>query len=94
MSVGVALVLLLAFPVVEFGYASHRDDVHQQLREAVDFAIHNPMIQIDDNIAAVWTRYTVTVGDYVADGVDAFHLVKKDGEWRIMSLVYTHNPKD
>ena len=53
----------------------------------------NPMIQIDDNIAAVWTRYTVTVDDYVADGVDAFHLVKKDGEWRIMSLVYTHNPK-
>jgi len=51
------------------------------------------MIQIDDNIAAVWTQYTLDIGEYEADGVDAFHLVKKDGEWRIMSLVYTHNPK-
>ena len=54
----------------------------------------NPTIRIDDNIASVWTPYTVTVGDDKADGVEAFHLVKKDGEWRIISLVYTDNPKE
>ncbi len=59
----------------------------------INEVMSNPMIQVDDNIAAVWTRYTLDIGEYEADGVDAFHLVKKDGEWRIMSLVYTHNPK-
>ena len=59
----------------------------------INEVMSDPMIQVDHNIAAVWTRYTLDIGEYEADGVDAFHLVKKDGEWRIMSLVYTHNPK-
>ena len=54
----------------------------------------DPEVRIDDNIAAVWTDYTLEAGDYAADGVDAFHLVKQDGVWKIISLIYTHNPKD
>ena len=54
----------------------------------------DPEVRIDDNIAAVWTYYTVEVGEYTADGIDAFHLVQREGVWKIISLIYTHNPKD
>ena len=54
----------------------------------------NPIVQTDKNIASVWTRYTLKRAEYIAEGVDAFHLVKKDGIWRIISVVYTHNPKE
>ncbi len=36
-----------------------------------------PAVRIDDNIAAVWSDYTVEAGDYTANGLDAFHLVKQ-----------------
>ncbi len=52
-SVGVVLVMLLAFLVVEFGYASQRDEVNEQLREVVDSAIDDPMVQIDPRLLPV-----------------------------------------
>ena len=52
-SVGVVLVLLLVFLVVEFGYASQRDEVNEQLREVVYSAINNPMVQIDPRLLPV-----------------------------------------
>lgn len=53
-----------------------------------------PEVRIDDNIATLWSKYVFTRGaDYVADGTDAFHLVRRDGEWKILSLIYTHNPR-
>ena len=51
-----------------------------------------PEVSINDNIASVWARYSS--GASAATGVDAFHLVKTDGEWKIMSFVYTQSPME
>ena len=55
--------------------------------------MHDPQVQIDGNIASVWTKYTFTRGDYSAEGVDSFQLVRRNGEWKIFSLTYTHTER-
>lgn len=53
LSLGLALVLLLSFPVVELGFASRLSAIHDELRAAVDFAIRNPMVQIEPRLLPV-----------------------------------------
>ena len=56
--------------------------------------IWNQKIQIDDNLASVWVDYAFYVDDQFSHcGVDAFHLVKLDGQWKIFHLVDTRRKK-
>jgi len=52
--------------------------------------IWNEKIDIDGNIASVWVDYAFYVDDNFSHcGVDAFHLIKQDGDWKIFHLVDT-----
>jgi hypothetical protein len=56
----------------------------------LDERIHDVDVRIDDHLASVWARY-----DFYADGqfrhcgVDAFHLARGTGGWRIVALADT-----
>jgi hypothetical protein len=56
----------------------------------LDERIHDVEVRIDDHLASVWARY-----DFYADGqfrhcgVDAFHLARGTGGWRIVALADT-----
>ncbi|MEO9871898.1 nuclear transport factor 2 family protein [Ekhidna sp.] len=57
--------------------------------------IWNEKVEIDDNLASVWVDYAFYIGDQFSHcGVDAFHLVKLDNEWKIFHLVDTRRRKD
>ena len=63
--------------------------------EIWDEKIYNTTIQIDGNIAQVWTDYTFYLGSLFSHcGVDAFQLVKEEGFWRIISLMDTRKKED
>lgn len=52
--------------------------------------IWNEKVEIDDNLASVWVDYAFYVDDQFSHcGVDAFHLVKLDGSWKIFHLIDT-----
>lgn len=52
--------------------------------------IWNEKIQIDDDLASVWVDYAFYVDDQFSHcGVDAFHLVRQEGQWKIFHLVDT-----
>lgn len=53
--------------------------------------IWNTEVQIDDNLAQVWTDYAFYVDDRFSHcGVDAFQLTRDaDGSWRIINLIDT-----
>ena len=52
--------------------------------------LYNTEVKIDGNIAQVWTEYSFYVGDqFVHCGVDAFQLVKRGDEWKIIHLMDT-----
>ena len=45
---------------------------------------------VQDRVAQVWMPYDLYMGDKWSHcGVDAFTLTKRDGQWRVASLVYT-----
>lgn len=49
-----------------------------------DERIFDPVVQVDDNIAQVWTYYELWVGPRLNHcGYDAFFLVKLGTEWKI-----------
>jgi len=55
-----------------------------------DERIFDPAIQIDDNIAQVWTYYELWVGTRLNHcGYDAFFLVKLGDEWKIGQVADT-----
>ncbi len=56
-----------------------------------DERIWNTIIQIDDDLAQVWTDYTFYIGDKFSHcGVDAFQLIKdKSNNWKIINLIDT-----
>lgn len=57
--------------------------------------IWNERIEIDGKLASVWTDYAFYVDDKFSHcGVDAFHLIKKDGRWKIFHLVDTRRTTD
>lgn len=52
--------------------------------------IYNTKVRLDGNIAQVWTDYSFFVGEKLIHcGVDAFQLIKVDGEWRIIHIMDT-----
>lgn len=55
--------------------------------------IWNEKIEIDDDLSSVWVDYAFYRGkdgdQFSHCGVDAFHLVKLDGKWKIFHLVDT-----
>ncbi len=47
-------------------------------------------INIDGNLATVWTPFEFYIGDKFSHcGVNSFQLVKKDGDWKIFFIVDT-----
>ncbi len=52
--------------------------------------IWNEKVEIDGNLAQVWVDYAFYIDDQFSHcGVDAFHLIKQDGVWKIFHLVDT-----
>jgi hypothetical protein len=49
-----------------------------------------PQVAIDGPIASVWVPYDFYLdGEFSHCGVDAFHLIETDGEWRVQDLIYS-----
>lgn len=56
----------------------------------VDEKIYNTKIEVKDQLASVWTDYNLFVnGAFIHCGIDAFLLVKQNGQWKITSLADT-----
>lgn len=52
-------------------------------------------IQIDDNLAHVWTKYSFYLGtNFVHCGVNSFQLIHSDSEWKIINLIDTRKIKE
>lgn len=52
-----------------------------------DEPIRNPVVHVDGDLASVWAEYQVIVAGRVSHcGYDAFHLVRKQGAWRILNV--------
>ena len=50
----------------------------------------DPAIDVDGDIAMVWSRYVFTVNDKVRNcGVDHFDLVRENGAWKILNLSWS-----
>ena len=57
--------------------------------------IWNEKVEIDGNLASVWVDYAFFIDDTFSHcGVDAFHLIKKEGDWKIFHLVDTRRKTD
>lgn len=57
--------------------------------------IWNEKVEIDGPLASVWVDYAFYVDDQFSHcGVDAFHLTKLDGKWKIFHLVDTRRKAD
>lgn len=58
--------------------------------EIWDEKLYNTTIQIDGDIAQVWTDYSFYLGETFSHcGVDAFQLVKENNKWGIINLMDT-----
>ena len=57
--------------------------------------IWNEKVEIDGNLASVWVDYAFYVDDQFSHcGVDAFHLINQEGQWKIFHLVDTRRRSD
>ena len=57
--------------------------------------IWNEKVQIDGDLASVWVDYAFYLNSTFSHcGVDAFHLVKLNGAWKIFHLVDTRKKED
>lgn len=53
----------------------------------IDEPIRNPVVHIDGDLASVWAEYQVIAEGKVSHcGLDAFHMVRKQGAWRILNV--------
>lgn len=60
---------------------------HEEIYDEKIWSYH---VQIDDNLAAVWTEYTFFLGEQLSHcGVNAFHLVKTIEGWKITHITDT-----
>lgn len=58
--------------------------------EIWDEKIWDTEIQIDGNLAQVWTQYGFYIGEKFSHcGVDAFQLIKENDSWKIINLMDT-----
>ena len=54
---------------------------------AAEERIRNPVVQIDGDLASVWTEYQLLVNGAMSHcGTDAFHLVRLGGRWKILNI--------
>lgn len=52
--------------------------------------LFNTTIESEGGIAQVWTDYNFFIDDRFSHcGVDAFQLIKQDGQWKIVSIIDT-----
>lgn len=52
--------------------------------------IWDPIVQIEGNIAAVWAPYDFYLnGQFSHCGINAFHLLKVAGSWKLSATTYT-----
>ena len=52
--------------------------------------IANPVIEQDDDVAMVWTSFTIERdGKIVACGMDHFDLVREAGQWKLMNITFS-----
>jgi hypothetical protein len=59
-----------------------------------ELRVGTPIIQIQNGLAHVWTRYTFDIaGKRAHCGTDSFSLLKMDGQWRIASFGWTEEPE-
>jgi hypothetical protein len=57
----------------------------------IDEPIRNPVVQVDGELATVWAEYQVRrEGRVTHCGHDAFHLVRRDGRWRVLNVADTY----
>ncbi len=62
--------------------------------EIWDEKIWDTEIQIDGNLAQIWTQYGFYIGEKFSHcGVDAFQLVKENEQWKIINLMDTRRVK-
>ncbi len=63
--------------------------------EVWDERISNLTVQIDDDLAQAWMDYSFFVGEKFSHcGVNAMHLIRKDGNWKIFQIVDTRRKTD
>ena len=56
--------------------------------EVWDEKISNLSVKTDGDLAHVWMDYSFFLGDKFSHcGVNAMHLIRKDGEWKILQIV-------
>ncbi len=72
LSLGFACVLLASFPVFHFGYSALRASVRADFKEAVDFAIRNPTVQVPPRLLPVIRAVLPSF-----DGNEIFAFLKK-----------------
>ncbi|MEM9896102.1 MAG: nuclear transport factor 2 family protein [Bacteroidota bacterium] len=64
--------------------------VGQSKAQVWDERIWNEKVEIDGNLASVWVDYAFFIEDQLSHcGVDAIHLVKDEGYWKIFHLADT-----
>jgi hypothetical protein len=66
------------------------DAVGQPKEDVWNEPIWNEKVEIDGKLASAWVEYAFYLNDkFLHCGVDAFHLVKSKGKWKIFHLVDT-----
>lgn len=64
-------------------------------KEVWDEKLTSMTIQVDGNIAQVWTDYSFYVGEVFSHcGVNAFQLVKENGTWKIIHIMDTRRKEN
>ncbi|WP_425229510.1 nuclear transport factor 2 family protein [Sphingomonas sp.] len=53
-------------------------------------ALTDPAVEVDGDIAMVWSPYTVMVDERLVHcGVDHFDLIREGGQWKILNISWT-----
>lgn len=61
--------------------------VTQPGQPGVDEPIRNPVVHVSGDLATVWAEYQVRRDATVTHcGFDAFHLVRRDGRWKLLNI--------
>ena len=67
--------------------------VTQPNQPGVDEPIRNPVVHVSGDLATVWAEYQVRRDNTVTHcGFDAFHLVRRDGRWKLLNISDTFQP--
>ncbi|HEX8455457.1 MAG TPA: nuclear transport factor 2 family protein [Longimicrobium sp.] len=65
--------------------------VTQPGQPGVDEPIRNPVVHVSGDLATVWAEYQVRRDTTVTHcGFDAFHLVRRDGRWKLLNISDTY----